>query len=90
MANHKSALKKHRQSIVDRQRNREHRSRMRTAVKKLRSAMVAGEVDTAKELLNPTLSLIDHTAKLGACHDNSAARTKSRLTKAYNRLAEAS
>jgi len=89
MANHKSALKKHRQSIVDRQRNREHRSRMRTAIKKLRAALEAGEVEGAKELLNPTLSLIDHTAKLGACHDNSAARTKSRLTKAYNRLGAA-
>jgi small subunit ribosomal protein S20 len=86
MANHKSALKQHRQSLKHRERNRGHRARMRTAVKKLRTAMAAGDKEGAKELLIPTLALIDRTAKLGAHHDNAAARTKSRLETAFNRM----
>ena len=60
---------------------------MRTAVKKLRAALAAGDKDAAKELLIPTLALIDRTAKLGAHHDNAAARTKSRLVVSLNKLA---
>jgi len=86
MANHKSALKEHRQSLVRRERNRNHRSRMRTAVKKCRMAIVSGDVELARSLLPSTLSLLDHTAKLDAMHDHAAARTKSRLTRAVNRM----
>ena len=86
MANHKSALKQYRQSAKRRLRNRTHRSRMRTAVKKFRLALGAGDAETASGLLLPTLALVDHTAKLGAIHDNAAARTKSRLTRALAKL----
>jgi small subunit ribosomal protein S20 len=86
MANHKSALKEHRQSIKRRTRNRNHRSRMRTAVKELRRALQAGDVETSRSLLPATLALVDRTAKLGAIHDNAAARSKSRLTRAVNKL----
>jgi small subunit ribosomal protein S20 len=86
MANHKSALKAHRQSVKRRLHNRTHRSRMRTAVKKLRRAVTAGDVDSARDLLPATLALVDNTSKLGAIHDNAAARTKSRLTRAVNKL----
>jgi len=87
MANHKSATKRHRQSLLQRDRNRAHRSRLRGQVKALRKALTDGDADQAKGLLNPTLSLLDHTAKLGAINDQAASRTKSRLTKALNRLA---
>jgi small subunit ribosomal protein S20 len=90
MANHKSALKEHRRSLVCRDRNRYHRARVRTAVKKCRQAIDSGDLEAARGLLAPTLSLLDRTAKLGALHDNAAARTKSRLTRAVNRLAAAS
>ena len=84
MANHKSALKEHRQNRQARERNRDHRARMRSAIKRLRHAVTEGDAKVAKELLRPTLSLLDRTAKLGAMHDNAAARTKSRLTRAVN------
>jgi small subunit ribosomal protein S20 len=87
MANHKSALKEHRQSLARRDRNRAHRSRMRTAVKKFRLAVAGGDADLARSLLPVTLSLLDHTAKLNAMHDYAASRTKSRLTRAFNRMA---
>ena len=83
MANHKSALKQYRQSVKRRIRNRANRSRMRTAVKRFRQ-LVASDVDAARNELPATLGLIDRTARLGGIHDNAAARTKSRLTRALN------
>ena len=85
MATHKSALKQHRQDVRRRARNRWSRARMRSAVKRYRKAIAAGELDNARQLLPATLALVDRTAKLGGIHDNAAARTKSRLTRALNR-----
>lgn len=86
MANHKSALKKARQDEVRRLRNRGHRSRLRSVVKKFRASLDAGDKDEATKLLPDTLSMIDRSVKLGVLHDNAAARAKSRLTRALNRL----
>ena len=85
MAIHKSAVKAHRQSLVRRERNRSHRSRLRTDIKRYQQALEAGELDRAKELLPGTLSLIDRTVKLGAMGGNAASRKKSRLTRQFNR-----
>ena len=89
MANHKSALKKARQDDKRRLTNRVHRSRLRTAIKKYRKALQAGDKDAAAALLVPTLSVVDHSAKVGVLHRNTAARTKSRLHRALNRLTAA-
>lgn len=86
MANTKSAEKRIRQTAKQRERNRSQRSRMRTAVKQLRQAIVAGDVKKAEELLPPTLSLIDRTAQKNVVHPNAAARTKSRLERAVKKL----
>lgn len=87
MANHKSAIKEHRQSLDRRERNRFRRSRLRTALKGFRQAVAAGDAELAKSLLPGTLSLIDRTAKSRALHPSAADRQKSRLTRALNRLA---
>ena len=47
MANHKSALKRMRQNDKRRLRNRLHRGRMRTQIKKFRVAVAAGDVVAA-------------------------------------------
>lgn len=86
MASHKSALKKHRRDERRRLRNRAHRSRLKTQVKKLRRALEAGDVDSARRMLSATAALADRTAKLGVVHRNAAARIKSRLARALNRL----
>ena len=86
MANTRSAEKRIRQSEKQRARNRAYRSTMRTAIKKLRGAVTEGEAATARELLGPTLSVLDSTARKGVIHANAAARTKSRLTRAVNAL----
>ncbi len=82
MANSPSAEKRSRQNIVRRDRNRAARSRLRTAVKRLRAEVDAGNKSGAEELLGSTLSLVDSTARKGVIHANAAARTKSRLTRA--------
>ena len=86
MANHKSAIKQHRQDLKRREQNRFHRARLRTALKKCRHAIAEGDAETAKGLLGPTLVMLDRSSKVGALHDNAVARTKSRLTKAVNAL----
>lgn len=85
MANHKSAVKRHRQSLDNRARNRQHTSRMRSRVKQLRAAIDKGDGEAARGMLEETLALVDKSAKLGVLHRNAAARTKSRLTRAVNR-----
>ena len=86
MANNPSAIKRNRQSIGRRLRNRSQRSRMRSSIKTLRQAIDAGDAATARELLPGTLHLLDATAQKGAIHRNAAARTKSRLTLAVEQI----
>ncbi|HEX7183561.1 MAG TPA: 30S ribosomal protein S20 [Thermoanaerobaculia bacterium] len=81
MANTKSAEKRNRQNINQRERNRAHRSRLRTAIKRLRAALTSGDAAQARELLPQTLSVIDKIAQKKVIHANAAARYKSRLAK---------
>ena len=87
MANTKSAEKRIRQNAAARDRNRAHRSRLRTAVKRLRAAVDAGDSAKATELLTATLSIVDATAQKKIIHANTASRYKSRLSLAVNKLA---
>lgn len=86
MANIKSAEKRIHQNERRRRRNRTFRTRLRTTVKRLRSAIESGDAEQAKELLPGALQVIDVTAQKGVIHRNTAARQKSRLTRAVNEL----
>jgi small subunit ribosomal protein S20 len=79
MANTKSAEKRNRQNATARERNRGHRSRLRTAIKRLRAVVAGGDSAKAAELLPATLSIIDSTAQKKIIHTKAASRTKSRL-----------
>ena len=81
MANHKSAEKRVRQNAKRNDINRSNRSKLRTQIKKLRSAVAASDKKLSGELLNPTVSTIDKAVNKGIIHKNTAARYKSRLTK---------
>jgi small subunit ribosomal protein S20 len=87
VASHESALKAHRQSVVRREKNRQFRSRLRTALKSIRTAVSANDLETAKGQLNETSSLIDKMASKGIIHDNAAARYKSRIQLSLNKAA---
>ncbi len=81
MASHASALKAHRQNLVRREHNRELRSRLRGALRDIRSAIDSGDPAKVKDALRGTISLVDKMAGKGVIHRNAAARYKSRLAK---------
>ena len=82
MANSKSAEKRNRQSQARRARNREARGELRTAIKKLRATVASGDAGAAATLLPGTLKVIDVSARKSVIHPKTAARHKSRLSRA--------
>jgi len=86
VAHHASALKQMRQSLKHKARNRQNLTQVKTQVKKLRTAIAKGDVETARALLPATVSEIDRAAKKGVVHDNAAARYKGRLARKVNAL----
>jgi len=80
VASHASALKAHRQSLKNREHNRQFRSRLRSALKDVRTAIDGSDKAAAKNALREVVSLIDKLASKGIIHRNAAGRYKSRLT----------
>ncbi len=86
MANHKSAEKRNRQAQESRLRNKMNRTKMKSAIRKLDEALVAGTADVAKENLREATSVIARTASKGTIHKRNAARKISRLAKRVNKM----
>ena len=82
----KSGLKRRRQDAVRRIRNRAVKTRVRSAVKALRTAVETGDAAEVKKLLPETISVIDVSVRKGILQRNTASRTKSRLTSQVNQL----
>jgi small subunit ribosomal protein S20 len=80
-----SAEKAHRQSIERRDHNRELRGSLRTALKKIRTAIEDNDLDTANARLNDTFSLVDKMSNKGIIHKNTAGRYKARIVKGIRR-----
>ena len=88
MANHKSAIKRNKQSLLRRDRNRANRTKVKNAVKKVDAAMeVEGSVEKAQEALLAAVPVIERAAVKGAFHKKAASRKVSRLTKRVNKFA---
>ncbi|MDR6300701.1 30S ribosomal protein S20 [Mesonia maritima] len=77
MANHKSALKRIRNSETKRLRNRYQHKTTRNAIKKLKDA----EKSEAEKMFPSVASMIDKLAKKNIIHSNKAANLKSKLAK---------
>jgi len=86
MANHKSALKRDRQSKVRRMRNRVNKTKMKNAVSRVEEGVVAGSQEQAREALQKAVSVIQKTASKGSIHKKTASRKVSRLTRRVNRM----
>jgi small subunit ribosomal protein S20 len=84
MANHKSALKRIRQTNARRLHNRYYAKTARNAVKNLRATEEKSE---AQALYPKVCSLLDKLAKKNIIHKNKAANLKSKLAKHVNTLA---
>src|SRR6516225_8879390 len=82
----KSVLKRAAQSGQRAEVNRANRTRVHTTMKRLRTAITAGDATAAANLLQPTMSAIDQAIAKGVLQENTANRYKSRLTLAYNQI----
>ncbi|HMD43891.1 MAG TPA: 30S ribosomal protein S20 [Candidatus Acidoferrum sp.] len=82
----KSVVKRAAQSRERAEVNQANRTRVRGAMKRLRTAITAGDATAAGNLLHPTMSAIDQAITKGVLHENTANRYKSRLTLAYNQI----
>jgi small subunit ribosomal protein S20 len=89
VASHDSALKAHRQNVKRRERNRQLRTRLRSALRDIRAAIDAGSTDDVKDALRQTISLVDKMAGKGLIHRNTAGRYKSRLAARVSRKSAA-
>lgn len=79
MAHHKSAIKRIRQTDVRTERNRARRSRIRTFVKKVETAITLGDQAKANEALKDAQSEMARGVVKGVLKQNTVARKMSRL-----------
>jgi len=86
VANIKQQAKRNRTNERRRLRNKSVKSSVRTAIRKFREAVAAGEKEKAAELLVATSRKLDKAATKGVIHKNQAANKKSALARAYNKL----
>jgi small subunit ribosomal protein S20 len=86
VANIKSSQKKNRQRITHEARNQARKSEMRTAVKKVRSAIGHKDGASARAALGEAIKLLDRSASRGTINTRTASRAVSRLTVAVNGL----
>jgi len=85
----KSVLKRAAQSRQRAEVNRANRTRVRTLMRRLRTAITTGDSTAAGNLLHPTMSAIDSAIAKGVLHENTGNRYKSRLSLAFNTLKSA-
>ena len=82
MANHKSSIKRARQTIVRTERNRADKSRIKSLRKKTLEAVAAGDKEAAASASATFTSAVDKAAKRNMIHANKAANLKSKTAKA--------
>lgn len=86
MANHPSALKRHRQSEKRRLRNRAIKSRLRHLVREVRTAISSKDSEAAAKRLAGAARALDKAVTKGVLHRNNAARRISRLAHAVSAM----
>ena len=86
MANIQSQMKRNRQNVKRRERNRAVRSELKTRSKTAVEAAEAGNAEQAEELLRLAQRHFDVAVSKGVLTKNTAARRKSRLTRQVRTL----
>jgi small subunit ribosomal protein S20 len=81
VANIKSQIKRVKTNEKRRMRNKSVRSSVRTAVRKFREAVAAGDNDQAVVLQRAAARALDKAASKGVIHKNQAANRKSAMAK---------
>jgi small subunit ribosomal protein S20 len=86
MANHKSSVKRIRQTLVRTERNRFYRTRLKNIVKNVRAAIDAGNKEEATATLKLANQQIHKFVSKGVIKKETAARKVSRLHRAVNAI----
>ena len=86
MANIKSAKKRILTSAKKAEANKAVKTGVKTAVKKVRTAVEAGDKTAAAEALTASTSAIGKAESKGVFHKNTASRKVSRLAAAVNKM----
>src|SRR2546421_1323377 len=81
----KSVLKRAAQSRQRAEVNRANRTRVRTLMRRLRTAITAGDPTAAGNLLHPTMSAIDQAIAKGVLHENTANRSEEHTSELQSR-----
>ncbi len=86
MANIKSQIKRNRQNVTARERNRQVRSALKTHARRFRVALDSGDKDAATEAYRTAARALDKAASKGIMHRNTAANRKSGMAKRLGAL----
>ena len=86
MANIKSAKKRIQVTLVRTERNKAIRSKVKTAIKKVESAVAANDKQLAKDNLKNAIVEITKAASKGVYHKNNASRKVARLSKTVDSI----
>jgi small subunit ribosomal protein S20 len=86
VANIKSQIKRIKTNEKARQRNQAVKSSLKTAIRKTREAIEAGDTAKAEELARAASRQLDKAVSKGVIHKNQAANKKSALSKKVNDL----
>ena len=81
MANIKSQIKRNKTNEKARLRNKAAKSSIKTAVRKTREAIEAGNVEKATAAVSDAGKMLDKAASKGVIHKNAAANKKSALAR---------
>lgn len=79
-----STLKRVRQAEKRRLRNQSMRTKIKTYITKLETALPSKDKEGINKILNETVKIISSAASKGIIHKNTASRKISRLTKKVN------
>ncbi|MCZ7414177.1 MULTISPECIES: 30S ribosomal protein S20 [unclassified Streptomyces] len=86
MANIKSQIKRIKTNEKARQRNKAVKSELKTAVRRVREAVAAGEADKAAAAVAVAGRKLDKAVSKGVLHKNNAANKKSALAQQVSAL----
>jgi len=81
----KSAVKRHKQSLKRKIRNRHIRSTVKTVIKEVRTALSGSDTPKTVEILKEASSVIARAGSKGVLHKKTVARKVSRLSKAVHK-----
>jgi len=89
VAIHKSVIKRQKQDLKKRERNKSVKSLLKTLSKKVEQAVEAKSTDSAKDALVKAMKAYDKAASAGIVHRTTASRKISRLSTKVGKIGAA-